>query len=263
MIDIHCHPLPGVDDGATDFEVAVEMLKMAADDGITHLVATPHCNYEYPFDPEVNRTKAAQLQKAVGSRIQLYLGCDFHLSYENMKELPAKKEQFAINRSQYILAELGDHFIPDQVDQLFYEIQVAGLVPIVTHPERNAVCRRHPEMIHVWVTRGCLIQVTAQSYLGRFGAEPQRFTEMLLTRNLIHFFASDAHDLRRRPPLLSSCYEKLKQAAGEASADLLMKQNPLAVIEARPLPPNPPALGPAAGKSRRSIFSFLRFARKF
>lgn len=261
MIDIHCHPLPGVDDGAKDFETAVDMVKMAADDGITHLVATPHCNYDYKFDPEVNRAKAAQLQQAAGSRIQLFLGCDFHLSYENMKELPASKEQFTVNRSQYILAELGDHFIPDQVDQLFYEIQVAGLVPIVTHPERNAVCRRHPELVHAWVTRGCLIQVTAQSYLGRFGVEPQRFTEVLLKRNLIHFFASDAHDLRRRPPLLSSCYGKLKDATDAATADLLMKQNPLAVIEGKPLPPNPPALGPESAKPKRSIFSFLRLGK--
>src|SRR5512146_2841070 len=137
MIDIHCHPLPDVDDGAEDFEVAVAMCRMAAKDGTTCLVATPHCNYKYHFDPEVNRRKLRELQAAVGEAPQLLLGCDFHLSYDNLQKLAEDGSNFTINNTHYLLVEFADHFIPEQMDNVFYEIEVAGFTPILTHPERN------------------------------------------------------------------------------------------------------------------------------
>jgi protein-tyrosine phosphatase len=195
---------------------------MAAADGVTHVVATPHCNYEYPFQPEENRAKLARLQAEVGEHPNLLLGCDFHLSYDNIRHLIENRTQFTINLSSYVLVELGDYFVPEQMDQVFYEMQVAGLTPIITHPERNPVCRRRPEVIYNWVARSCLVQVTAQSYTGGFGRSAQHFAELLLERNLIHFFASDAHDTHHRPPLLSPCYQQVAAARGEALADLLL-----------------------------------------
>ncbi len=258
MIDIHCHPLPGVDDGPERFEDAVAMCRMSAADGITHLVATPHCNYRYQFQPDVNRTKIAELQAAVGDNPKILMGCDFHLSYDNIRQLVEHRDDFTINHSAYVLVEHGDQFIPEQLDHVFYEIQVAGLTPIITHPERNHVCRRKPELLYHWVTRGCLIQVTAQSYTGGFGGEAQRFTKMWLDRNLIHFFASDAHDLTRRPPILSPCYRRVSEEKGAEVADRLFKKNPQAVIEGLPLPPGPTPVGPGEVERRkRSWFSFL------
>jgi len=258
MIDIHCHPLPATDDGPSTLEVAVEMCRMAAADGVTHLVATPHCNYEYPFRPEENQVKLAQLQAEVGDCPRLLLGCDFHLSYDNIRHLIENRGRFTINSSNYVLVEFDDHFVPEQIDHVFYELQVAGLTPIVTHPERNAVCCRRPEVLYNWVTRGCLVQVTAQSYTGGFGSAPQRIAEKWLEQNWIHFFASDAHDTHHRPPLLSLCYQKVAARRGVAVADLLLKRNPDAVVKGLPLPPGPPPLEPVTVKKKRGWFSFLR-----
>lgn len=258
MIDLHCHPLEGVDDGAENFEVSVGMCRMAAGDGITHLVAAPHCNYRYKYNPDLNRKKVAELQAAVGESPKILLGCDFNLSYENIRRLVETHTDFTINRTSYVLVELGDQFIPNQLDQVFYEIQVAGLTPIVTHPERNSVTRRKPDLLYHWITRGCLIQVTAQSYTGGFGREAQGFVELSLDRNLIHFFATDAHDLKKRPPVLSRCYKRVAEAKGEEVADRLFKKNPEAVIQGLPLPPAPEPVGPSESKPRkRSWFAFL------
>lgn len=255
MIDLHCHPLPGVDDGAPDLEMAVAMCRMAAEDGITHLVATPHCNYEYRFDPETNRAKLAEIQAAVGDSIRLLLGCDFHLSYDNIRKLTETREWFTINGTNYVLVEFGEQFIPEQLDNVFYEIQCAGLRPILTHPERNPVFHRKPGLLYHWVTRNCLVQVTAGSYTGGFGRTAMRFAEKWLERNLIQFFASDAHDTKRRPPILSECYRKVEQARGRQIAELLLVKNPQAVIQGRPLPPNPEPLAAQPEKRKRSWFS--------
>ncbi len=258
MIDIHCHALHGVDDGAETFETSIAMCQMAAADGITHLVATPHCNYRYAYQPELNRKKIGELQAAVGDSPKLLLGCDFNLSYENIRQLVEQHSEFTINGTSYVLVELGDQFITGQLDQVFYEIQVAGLTPIITHPERNPVIRRKPDLLYHWITRGCLVQVTAQSYTGGFGREAQRFVELSLERNLIHFFATDAHDLKKRPPILSRCYKRVTEAKDEKLADSLFKKNPEAVIQGLPLPPGPQPVGPSEVKRRkRSWFSFL------
>ncbi len=258
MIDIHCHPLSGVDDGPETFETSVDMCRTAAADGVTHLVATPHCNFRYTFDAALNQKKIEELQTAVGDKPKLLLGCDFNLSYDNIRRLIERRKEFSINGTNYVLVEFGNQFIPSQFDQVFYEIEVAGLTPILTHPERNRVFRGKPELLHRWVTRGCLVQVTAQSYVGRFGEEARRFSEMWLDQNLIHFFASDAHDLKHRPPLLSPCYDKLVETRGKELADLLLQKNPEAVIQGRPLPPGPEPVAPAEEKPKRSWLSFFR-----
>jgi len=258
MIDLHAHPLAGVDDGAKTFEISLAMCKMAAADGITHLVATPHYSYRYQFDPEVNRAKLAELQAAVGDSPKLLLGCDFHLSYDNIRQLIERSSDFTINQSSYVLVEFGDQFIADQFDRVFYEMQCAGLQPILSHPERNPVFLRRPNLLYHWVTRGCLVQVTAKSLTGGFGREARHFAELWLEQNLIHFFASDAHDLKHRPPILSACYRKVAEARGQEVADSLLRKNPEAVIEGRPLPPGPEPLEPSRIKRQRSWLSFFR-----
>ncbi len=258
MIDIHCHMLAGVDDGARSFEVSLEMCKLAASDGISLLVATPHCNFEYPYKDEVNRAKLAELQAALGGSPKLLLGCDFHLSYDNIQLLSADPKRFTINGTDYLLVEFGDQFLPDQMDRVFYEMQCTSVQPILTHPERNPVFQQQPELLYHWVTRGCLVQVTAKSYTGGFGGRAHRLAELWLDQQLIHFFASDAHDAKYRPPVLSECYEKIKNAKGGNAADLLLRQNPLAVIEGRPLPPGLEPIDPRRARKKRRWFSFLR-----
>jgi protein-tyrosine phosphatase len=257
MIDIHCHPLWGVDDGARSFEISVAMCKMAAADGITHLVATPHCNYMYEFDPEINQAKLVQLQAAVGEVPRLLSGCDLHLCYDNLRQLIDQRRPFTINQSDYVLVELGDQFAADQLEYVFHELQGANLVPVLTHPERHPVFQRRPQLLYRWVTRGGLVQVTAKSYTGGFGRRARHFAELWLEQNLIHFFASDAHDVKHRPPILSPCYQKVANAHGQEIADLLLKRNPEAVIQGRPLPRGLEPLEPAVVKRRRSWLSFF------
>jgi len=258
MIDIHSHPLPGVDDGAKTFDVAVEMCKMSGEDGVTHLVATPHSNYTYTFDPGLNRQLAAELQAAIGDKPKILLGCDFHLSYDNIQICAENSKDFTINQTNYLLVELPDQFIPDHFSRVYYDIQVAGLKPIITHPERNALIQRKPELVEQWVSIGCLVQVTAQSYVGGFGSKTRKFAEKLVNDGLVHFLASDAHDVKRRPPILSTAYEKLANEKGEEIADIVMKQNPEAVINGLPMPPQPYWTGEEDGVIRkRSWYSFL------
>lgn len=256
MIDIHCHPLPETDDGAKSFEIALAMLQMSAEDGVTHVVATPHCSFRYAFDAEENKKKAAELQAAAGDAPQILLGCDFHLSYDNIRRLTEDRAPFTLNGTQYVLVEFDDHFIPQQMDNVFYEIQMAGFTPILTHPERNAVCRRRVQNVYNWVTRGCLVQVTAQSYMGGFGSEALHATEQLLDLNMVHIVASDAHDTKRRPPLLSPAYEKIATARGKQLADLLFTRNPEAIIQGKPLPPSPPPISPQEKKGKKKWWPF-------
>ena len=257
MIDIHCHPLPGVDDGARSFEEAVAMCRLAAEDGVTHLVATPHSNYSYTFDAGLNRQLLAELQEKVGEGPKLLLGCDFHLSYDNIQMCVQSSKDFTINQTSYLLVELPDQFIPDHLSRVYYDIQVAGLKPIITHPERNLLLQRKPELLQHWVSIGCLAQITAQSYTGGFGSSARKVAERLLDAGAVHFFASDAHDTKRRPPILSRCYRKVAKEKGEEIANLLLQRNPEAVIHGLPLPPQPDwAEGQDVGR-KRSWFSFL------
>lgn len=258
MVDIHCHPLAGVDDGPTAFEMSVAMAKMAAADGTTHLVATPHCSYQYAFDPEVNQTKIDELQAVVGDSPKLLMGCDFHLSYDNIQQLLEGRGPFTINRSKYLLVEMDDHFVPQQFGSVLYDIQVAGFIPIVTHPERNAVFVRRPALLSQWVAQGCLVQVTAQSYTGGFGQTALRLAELWFEHNLVHFFASDAHDDEYRPPLLSPCYQRVAQTWGRITADRLLVKNPRAVVEGQPLPPQPEPIEIPETQPKRSWLSFLK-----
>lgn len=258
MIDIHSHPITGVDDGARSFDISVEMCKIAAADGITHLVATPHCNYEYIYKRDVNQAKLAELQAAVGDSPKLMLGCDFHLSYENIQMLVEDPKRFTINQTDYLLVEFGDQFIPEQMDRVFYEMLCTNVQPILTHPERNPVFQNHSGLLYHWVSRGCLVQITAKSFTGGFGRRAQHFAEMWLEQNMINFFASDAHDPKYRPPILSEAYHKAVQIRGKDVADLFFHYNPLAVIEGRPLPPGLEPVDPKQARKKRSWFSFWR-----
>src|SRR5579883_1667803 len=145
MIDIHHHLLFGLDDGSTDLDTSAAMAEMAANDGITHIVCTPHANDRYHFDPAVNRERLAALEERVNGKISLGLGCDFHLSYDNIEDSLKNPTKYTINQKTYLLVEFADLMIPATINESFYEMGVRGLRPIITHPERNFTIQRHPE----------------------------------------------------------------------------------------------------------------------
>src|SRR5215467_5311507 len=173
MVDLHCHILSGMDDGAKSFEESLVMAEMAIADGITHVVATPHASPEFRFDYANVKRSAEELQKTVGDRLKIATGCDFHLSPENISALRKAPSSFCIHQKNYLLVEFNEFAIPPSMDHALYELQLAGLRPIVTHPERNGILRAQPERLEKWVRNGCYVQVTGGSLTGAFGSNLQ------------------------------------------------------------------------------------------
>jgi protein-tyrosine phosphatase len=228
VVDIHTHILPGADDGARTLEIAKEMCAMAAKDGTTHLVATPHANDEFAYDRVRNQESLDRLQQEVS--IKLTLGCDFHLSYENIRAAQKDPQTFTIGGTKYLLVELSDFGAWIGVAEGIHELQQAGIVPVLTHPERNPVLQRNQDHILKLAEMGCLIQVTASAFTGFWGETIQRLAEWLLKKKAVHVVASDAHDIKNRPPILSAARKQLMELAGEAMAEKLVNTNPAAIV---------------------------------
>lgn len=216
------------------------MAEMAAADGITHIVCTPHANFQYGFDPVLNQQKLEQLRARLDSKITLGLGCDFHLSYDNIDDALKNSTKYTINHGRYLLVEFADFVIPHQMAQVFYNLLVAGMQPIITHPERNPTLQRNPQRLDEWVKQGCLVQVTASSLTGRFGRTAMGFAHTLLKEHKAHFLATDAHNLQSRPPLMKEAFDLVVKQYGTETAQRLCIDNPSAVFFGKDLPPQPP-----------------------
>ncbi|MGH9745172.1 MAG: tyrosine-protein phosphatase [Candidatus Acidiferrales bacterium] len=236
MIDIHCHILPGLDDGPETFEIASAMAEMAIADGITHVIGTPHAHPEFPFEPEKIREQRDALQKVFEGRLILATGCDFHLSFENLEDIRREPSRYTLNQKNYLLVEFADYSIPPALDQALHQLQLAGLTPIVTHPERNPLIRAQPERLFKWLRQGCYAQVTAQSLLGKFGRSAQATSQEWLAAGAVHFIASDAHNVTSRPLKLKETFDWVAETHGESVAQALLVNNPLAAFEGEPLP---------------------------
>jgi protein-tyrosine phosphatase len=234
-----------VDDGPKTLEQSVEMLRLAAENGTTDIVASPHANHEFKFEPEVVAGKIEELRQAVNGAIRIHTGCDFHLSFDNIQDSLENPAKYAINHKRYVLVEFSDLLIPKTTGDVFYQMQSAGMIPIITHPERNMLLQKRPHELEAWVESGCLLQVTAQSFLGRFGKQAKAFADRLLQQGLVQIVASDAHDTKYRPPSLKEAYEYVSKASGERRAALLFVKNPTAALTGVPVeadhdPPAPP-----------------------
>jgi len=228
MIDIHCHLLPGVDDGAKSWDVTLEMCRMAQQDGVTHIVATPHANYEYSYQRGAHEAMLNELRTSVPG-LSFSLGCDFHLSFENIEDALAHPKRYTIGDTSYLLVELSEYSIFN-VTQTLYQLQTAGMMPIITHPERNPFVLSKPEMVQEFYEAGCVIQITANSLTGFWGKPSQKLSETLLRKSLVHIIASDAHGLKNRPPLLSIARKAAANIVGEEAASRLVLENPGAIV---------------------------------
>jgi protein-tyrosine phosphatase len=256
MVDIHCHILPGLDDGPKTLADALEMAKAAVADGITHVVATPHSNEKYVFEPELIRSRREELQGLIGEQLVLGTGCDFHMSYENLRTVRDDPHRFTINQKNYLLVEFADYAIPPTMDSILQEMLMRGISPVITHPERNPLLRTSRQRVAQWVHLGCFVQVTALSLLGRFGQAAQTAASQLLDEDSIHFVASDAHNVTTRPLQLKEARTLVLKRKGAAVADALFRDNPRAAFEGLPLPwaPEPPAADEAPPRKKRFFF---------
>jgi len=226
LVDIHSHILPGLDDGPSSLEESVEMLQIAAQAGTTDIVATPHASPRFRFEPELVSERIAELQAASGPVPVIHRGCDFHLTPENIQDALANTGKYAINHHRYLLVEFSDAMIPRSTAEIFDRLQAAGLTPIVTHPERNRLLHTRLDELQTWVENGALVQVTAQSLLGRFGQSAKSVAAKLMNRGLVHFIASDAHDAKDRTPALDEAHRQVVRSWGEARADSLFVTAP-------------------------------------
>jgi len=233
MVDIHHHLLPGLDDGSNSMETSVEMARLAVADGITHVVCTPHANGQYDFDPRVNVARTDELRARLAeSKIPLTLGngCDFHLSFDNVKQAQTDPSRFSINGLGYLLVEVPDYGLPPGLTETYYELQLAGLTPILTHPERNPTLQNDPNRLADWLRGGVLIQVTADSLTGHKGRHAQRMAHDLLEKRWVHFLATDAHNTTSRPPRMREAHDLVASRYGASYAHALCVVNPLAVF---------------------------------
>ena len=238
MIDIHCHILPEVDDGPKSWDTAVEMCRMAAADGITHTVATPHANDRYAYDRKYLSGLLDQLRAKLDPALplQFSLGCDFHLSFENLERVLEQPHTYTIGETDYLLVELSNYSVPTQLSQCFTRLGDRGLTPILTHPERNPILQQTPQRILEWAEQGCLIQVTGSALTGLWGERPEAIARWLLERSAIHVLASDAHDTKRRIPNLSAARQAAEKIAGNEYAQALVEGNPGAIVAGMPIP---------------------------
>ena len=229
-----------MDDGARTLEDSVAMVRMAAEHGTTDLVATPHANLMYRFEPDRIAEGIEKIQEASGGILRLYTGCDFHLSFDNIQDSIEHPRKYTINQQRYLLVEFSELLIFKNTEDIFARLSDAGMTPVITHPERNGLLRQRIELIARWVEQGTRLQVTSQSLTGTFGRRAQDFSRELLDRKLVHVIASDAHDCERRPPVMDEAHAWLRKEYGDALAGMLCVTNPAAALkgEAMQLPPS-------------------------
>jgi protein-tyrosine phosphatase len=256
MVDLHCHILPDLDDGARTWDDALAMAEDAIADGITHVVATPHASPDFTFDYRLVRESVNELRSRLGGRLNLASGCDFHLNHENLMALRGDPRPYCINQKDYLLVEFNEFSIPPSLDQALHELRLAEMRPVVTHPERNGILRMHPERLRRWVELGCYVQVTAGSLTGVFGQGPKQQAWAWLADGLVHFVSSDAHNTTRRPLKLKFAFEEIAARLGEERAKAFLVENPLAAFEGRALP-YVPEVAPLKEPRKKKRFLFF------
>ena len=234
MIDLHCHILPGIDDGAGDLAMALAMARMAVDDGIVTIACTPHILPGVYNNTRVN-IEAAVLRLTVeieeaGIPLQLTTGADVHIAPDLLEGLKNGRVP-TIADSRYFLLEPPDHIVPPRMSDVVFGIIAAGYVPILTHPERLTWLEKNYALVKQMAAGGVLIQLTAGSFFGRFGRRAKYWSERMLDEGMVDLVATDAHNVDHRPPLLTPARDFISERAGDEIAKLLVVTNPLHILE--------------------------------
>ena len=242
FIDIHCHLLPGIDDGARNWEESLAMARIAVQDGIRFAVLTPHQlgQYSLTTGAEIRSLTLEFQQRLVEHDIPLVVrpGADVRIDLDMIQRLASGDCVSLADQRKHVLLELP-HELYLPLEPVLANLKKLGMVGILSHPERNEGLLKRPELIPKLVEAGCLMQITADSLTGVFGTAPRKMSEWLLENSLAHFIASDAHGTRRRKPLMRRSYDRACELVGQRYAEAICCQNPLAVVKGQPIPALP------------------------
>ena len=234
-----------MDDGPSEWDEAVAMCRMAADEGIETIIATPHVlRGRWRTAPVAElESRIATLREKVGETPRLLLGSEYFFGHDVADVLAAGNAIVPLAGSRYVLMELASNNVPPMLDQPLYRMQLGGWVPIIAHPERNTVFQAKPELLASLVDLGVRFQVTATSLTGDFGPAAQKAAESWIPAGLIHFIATDAHNTTKRPPRVQAALAALRALVGKAVSESLVNENPRAVLENRGLEYEPQPVG--------------------
>ena len=233
FVDIHCHLLPGIDDGSKGWEETLAMATMAVQDGIDRIIVTPHQLGAFGHNRGVQvRTLTAQLQETLDHHsipIQVFPGADVRIDTGLLQGLQGGDVLSLADQRRHVLLELPHEiFLP--LDNVLHKLRRAGMVGILSHPERNQGLLQRPSLVEKLLAQGCLMQVTASSLLGAFGSASQSMAEWMVRGGLTQFLATDAHGSRSRRPLMQRAHQRVIELAGEHVANQICCSNPAAVI---------------------------------
>lgn len=256
MIDLHSHLLPGIDDGAPDLATSLEMARAFLAGGVTHVACTPH------ILPGLYHNTGDQIRAAAGAfdaelrnqgiDLAIFPGADAHMTPAFIQGLRSGHIP-TLGASRYVLVEPPHHTVPQRIEQFFFDILVAGYVPILTHPERLRWINDHYAIMQRLAAHGVWMQLTAASVTGAFGKNAQYWSERMLDEGLVHVLASDAHDLHRRIPNLSRGRDAAAKRLGDVEARHLVITRPWGILSDEPpnAMPAPPGLLPSDRQAAR------------
>lgn len=238
--DIHCHLLPGIDDGAKNWDDSLAMARLAADDGITTVIATPHQlgNFDRNHGDDI-RHRVVELQQRIDAAqicLKVLAGADVRIESGMFGRLQSGEVLTLGDHRKHVLLELP-HELYLPLESVLQELSQRDIVGILSHPERNEGILRRPEVVAPLVDHGCLMQITAGSICGTFGPDCQELAEWLLTEGLVHFVATDAHGTRSRRPLIRRAFDRVAELIGETIAIELCGENPAAVAAGQDVQP--------------------------
>ncbi len=267
QIDIHSHIIPGVDDGSPDMETSIALLQMAAENGTTDIIATPHViDVSTTLTWDAIRRHVEALQKEADARqipIRIYPGAETELNWDLLELMQKDHSAFCLAGSRYCLMELPSLMLPPNLDDMIYELQLMDIVPVLAHPERQRQLMHEPEKLLKLLQQGCVAQSNGGSLTGVFGPKAHEKVHLLLSHQMIAFMGSDAHNLRHRNTNLKPAREKLVKHWGEAVATELLETKPRHILENKELPPElyfdrlPETLGQPKAKQVKSFLTKL------
>lgn len=233
-IDIHCHILPGIDDGAETMEETLKMLKMAAEDGIRQMIATPHFHYRRGHaSPEQIRMLAARVQKQAEKEnipVKIYSGNELYYTQE-LLEIVKAGEALTLADSDYVLLEFSMETEGRRIQNAVYEFLAEGYHPVIAHMERYEVFRKDADFTEMLFRMGAYFQLNAGSVAGNAGWKVKRYSKKVLNAGMIHFIATDAHDLKKRIPAFGKTMVQLEKAYGIAAMSEWMHENPMKILK--------------------------------